>query len=73
VEDKKNKNRELADLGRATSVGIGLIVSVAIGYFAGTAIDKHFHTAPIFTIVFIFFGIGAGILNVFRTLGKNGA
>jgi F0F1-type ATP synthase assembly protein I len=46
---------------------------VAIGYFAGTAIDKHFHTAPIFTIIFIFFGIGAGILNVFRTLGKNGA
>jgi ATP synthase protein I len=73
MENRNNKTREAADLARLTSVGIGLIITVMIGYFTGAAIDKHFHTAPIFTMVFILFGIGAGLLNVFRTLGKNGS
>jgi|WetSurMetagenome_2_1015567.scaffolds.fasta_scaffold00055_32 ATP synthase protein I len=73
MEDGRNKKREAADLARLSSVGIGLVVSVAIGYFAGAAIDRYFHTAPAFTLVFIFLGIGAGLLNVFRTLGKYGS
>jgi F0F1-type ATP synthase assembly protein I len=73
MEEKKNKKREYADMARLSSVGIALVVSVAIGYFAGAAIDRYFHTAPAFTIIFIFFGIGAGLLNVFRTLRKYGS
>jgi ATP synthase protein I len=73
MEEKKNRNREFADLARLSSVGIGLVVSVGIGYFIGETIDKHFHTAPVFTMVFILFGIGAGMLNVFRTLRKYGS
>jgi ATP synthase protein I len=73
MEDKQNRNRQYADMARLSSVGIGLVVSVAIGYFAGAAIDRQFHTAPAFSIVFIFLGIGAGLLNVFRTLRKYGS
>jgi F0F1-type ATP synthase assembly protein I len=73
MEDKQNRNRQYADMARLSSVGIFLVVSVAIGYFAGAAIDRHFHTAPAFSIVFIFLGIGAGLLNVFRTLRKYGS
>ena len=73
MEDKENKRREIADLARLTSVGFALVVSVAIGYFIGAAIDRHFHTAPAFTIIFIFLGIGAGFLNVFNTLRKYGS
>lgn len=52
----------------ATSGVIGLhmasgpIVGVAIGY----GIDAWFATAPYFTIGFLFVGIGAGFLNVWR-------
>jgi ATP synthase protein I len=59
------------DLSRLTSVGIGLIISVLIGWYIGNVIDKHFHTAPVFMLVFLILGIGAGMINVFRTLGKN--
>jgi ATP synthase protein I len=71
MDDKKNQKREFADIARLTSVGIGLIISVMIGYWLGSLIDKHIHTAPVFTMVFLILGIGAGMLNVFRTLGKN--
>jgi ATP synthase protein I len=73
MEEKKSKKREYADIARISSVGIALVVSVAIGYFIGAAIDRYFHTAPVFTIIFIFLGIGAGFLNVFRTLRKYGS
>ena len=71
MEEKKNKKREFVDIARLTSVGIGLIISAMIGYFIGAFIDKHAHTAPIFTLIFVVIGIAAGITNVFRTLGKN--
>jgi ATP synthase protein I len=71
MNDKKNKKREFMDVSRLTSVGIGLIISVLIGWYIGNVIDKHFHTAPVFMLVFLILGIGAGMINVFRTLGKN--
>ena len=73
MDEKSNRTRQTADLARLSSVGIALVASVFIGYLAGAAIDRHFHTAPAFTIVFIFLGIGAGFLNVFRTLRKYGS
>ena len=71
MEEKKNKKREFVDAARLTSVGIGLIISTMIGYFIGDFIDKHAHTMPIFTLIFVLLGMAAGITNVFRTLGKN--
>jgi len=70
-KEKKNKKREFVDAANLASVGIGLIVSSMIGYYIGTLIDKHAHTAPIFTMIFLLIGIASGMVNVFRTLGKN--
>jgi predicted F0F1-ATPase subunit len=71
MEEKKNKKREFVDATRLASVGIGLIISTMIGYSIGVFIDKHAHTAPVFTLIFLIIGMAAGITNVFRTLGKN--
>jgi ATP synthase protein I len=71
MNEQENKKRDFVDIARLTSVGIGLVVSTMIGYFIGIIIDKHVHTAPIFTLIFLLFGIAAGMINVFRTLGKN--
>jgi F0F1-type ATP synthase assembly protein I len=70
-ENKKSKKREFVEASNLASVGIGLIVSSMIGYYIGTLIDKHAHTMPVFTMIFLLIGITAGIVNVFRTLGKN--
>jgi ATP synthase protein I len=72
MEEKKNKNRQFMEIAQMTSVGFGLVISMVIGWFIGNLIDKHFHTAPVFMLIFLLFGIAAGIINVFRTLGKNG-
>jgi ATP synthase protein I len=71
MNEQKNKKREFVDIARLTSVGIGLVVSTMIGYYIGVVIDKHAHTGMIFTLIFLLLGIAAGIINVFRTLGKN--
>jgi ATP synthase protein I len=71
MNEKKSRQKEATEIARFTSVGIGLVVSMLIGYYAGITIDKHTHTAPLFTLIFLLLGIGAGMLNVFRTLGKN--
>jgi predicted F0F1-ATPase subunit len=71
MNEDKNKNRELLKITRLTSVGIGLIISIMIGYCIGYWLDKHLHTTQIFTIIFIVLGMGAGFLNIFRTLNKD--
>jgi ATP synthase protein I len=71
MSEDNNKHREFLKITRLTSVGVGLIISIMIGYFIGYWLDKHLHTSQIFTIIFVVLGMGAGFLNLFRTLNKN--
>ena len=71
VNEKKDPKKKFVDIARLTSVGIGLVLCAFIGYWIGNYIDHKFHTAPIFMVIFLIIGMGAGILNVFRTLSKN--
>jgi F0F1-type ATP synthase assembly protein I len=56
---------------RLSSVGIEIILCTALGYFIGNLADKHLHTSPVLTLIFVLLGIGAGILNVIRTIDRN--
>jgi F0F1-type ATP synthase assembly protein I len=47
-------------------VGIQFPVAIAIGYFFGHWLDGVLKTDPWLTIVFTFFGITAGFVNLFR-------
>jgi ATP synthase protein I len=47
-------------------VGIQFPVAIALGYFWGRWMDKHFGTEPWLTLVFSLFGIAAGFVNLFR-------
>jgi ATP synthase protein I len=71
MEEKKNKKKEFVELAKVSSVGFGVVIAVFIGYFIGSFIDKHVHSTPVFTIIFIIIGAGAGFTNVFRSVGKN--
>lgn len=53
-------------LGTAFRVATELVVSVGFGVFIGWGLDKWLGTSPWFLLVFIFLGMAAGILNVYR-------
>lgn len=43
-----------------------MVVSLAVGYFAGAYIDKRLHTRPWFTIILFLAGVGASIKAMVR-------
>lgn len=72
MDQKKNQNklRLLAELGPLSAIGIYFGVSIALGLFAGFYLDKKLGTTPVFFLVFMFFGIVAGFINLFRLTKK---
>jgi ATP synthase protein I len=57
-------------LGALSAVGIAFVLAVVIGFLIGYGLDSWIGTSPLFTIVFFFFGVAAGILNVVRTAAR---
>jgi len=60
-EDKKELFR---NLGMISSMGISVVVAIAIGVYAGLWLDRTFGTSPWFFYIFLLFGIAAGFRNV---------
>jgi ATP synthase protein I len=59
--------KRLRALGALSAVGIAFVLAVVIGFLAGYGLDSWLGTSPLFTLVFFFFGVAAGVLNVVRT------
>jgi ATP synthase protein I len=57
-------------LGALSAVGLAFVLAVVIGFAAGYGLDRLTGLSPLFTIVFFFFGLAAGILNVVRTTSR---
>ena len=55
-------------LALATRLGLGLVVAVGVGAVLGYGIDRWFGSEPWATIVGVFLGGIAGLLNVYRTV-----
>ncbi len=51
-------------------VGIQFPVAIALGYFWGRWMDQIFGTKPYQTMLFSFFGIVAGFINLFRITAR---
>ncbi|HPM77924.1 MAG TPA: AtpZ/AtpI family protein, partial [bacterium] len=49
------------------AVGLEMGISVVIGYLVGHYLDKWLDTDPVFTIIWIGFGLGAAGMAVYRT------
>lgn len=69
VAGQVDMNSEKKDLFRAlgmvSSMGISVVVAVAMGVWAGLSLDKWLGTAPWFFYIFLFFGIAAGFRNIY--------
>ncbi|UCH11918.1 MAG: AtpZ/AtpI family protein [Candidatus Omnitrophota bacterium] len=54
--------------GLITQVGLTIIFTLLIALFIGRYLDEKFGLNGIFTIFFIFIGIGAGFFSVYKQI-----
>jgi ATP synthase protein I len=55
-------------LGLGLRIGIELVVAIGVATGLGWAIDRWFGTRPWGIVVLFFFGVAAGMLNVYRAV-----
>lgn len=60
------QNRYKALSNSYATVGIEIVLSVALGFFGGRWLDDKLHTAPVLMVLGFFFGVGAAIKAVLR-------
>jgi len=69
-EDRRNAEAGDSSLSRATTLGfqalIEFVTAIVVGPLIGWQIDSWFSTKPIFFIIFLFLGMAAGLMNVYR-------
>ena len=56
-----------SSIGTAFKLSTELVSAVAVGTIIGFILDKTFGTKPWLILIFFFVGVGAGIINVFRS------
>jgi ATP synthase protein I len=56
----------MRSLGALGAVGFAFVLAVVIGFFIGVGLDRLTGLSPLFTILFFFLGLAAGIVNVVR-------
>lgn len=65
VKDHAEEHYSQAQL--AWRMVIELVAGLAIGFGIGYGLDTLFGTMPIFLVLFIFFGLAAGVLTMMRS------
>ena len=67
--DKPNagKKEAFASFLSYGALGLEMGLCVAIGLVIGLYLDRYFKTAPVLTLVFLVFGLAAGMKALYRT------
>lgn len=55
--------------GMAVRLAIEMVAALGVAVFLGLWIDGELGSAPLFLIVLLIMGMGAGVLNVYRAVG----
>jgi hypothetical protein len=66
----KNAGEALRTAGALSTVGLAFVLALVMGFWFGQVLDRWMGTKPLFAIVFFFFGLAAGILNVYRIVSR---
>ena len=66
----KSSGDMLRAVGALSTVGLSFVLAIVIGTAVGWWIDGRFGTSPWGFIVFFFFGLAAGVLNVYRITSR---
>lgn len=62
--DEENK-KLLKNLSAVSSIGISMVLAIAICFYLGLKLDEWLGTKPWFIIIFLFIGIIAAYRNMF--------
>tara|TARA_B100000989_G_C19450868_1_gene431687 strand:+ start:67 stop:360 length:294 start_codon:yes stop_codon:yes gene_type:complete len=71
IDDDKLENKSLntsSMLGSGLKISVDLIASIFVGVMIGLGVDKLFSTKPIFFLIFLFLGIAAGFMKMYRSI-----
>jgi ATP synthase protein I len=55
-------------IGQLSSIGMSFVFALVLGFGAGYWLDGVLGTKPWLTFVGFFFGLAAGVLNVYRVM-----
>ena len=66
----ESKKSNVSGIAKGMQVGIEFAGGPVFGVVLGIFIDKWLDTSPTFTIILLFLGFGAGILNVYRLINN---
>ncbi|MCP4217344.1 MAG: AtpZ/AtpI family protein [bacterium] len=64
--NSKGKLKEIKRSASYSSVGLMFPSSIAVGLAVGYFLDKWLNTAPYLLFIFLFYGIAAGFVNLFK-------
>ena len=65
-----NKREALTTFFTYGTLGLEMGISVAIGIGIGYYLDRYFKTSPILTLVFLMFGVAAGMKRLYQVWKK---
>lgn len=66
-----NNNRQIfQSLAMVSSMGISVVLAIAIGVWFGLTLDRWFGTKPWFFYIFMFIGIAAAYKNIYVIAGR---
>jgi ATP synthase protein I len=68
---KRETVRTFKDLAYYSSLGLQVALSIFIGLFFGLWLDRIWDKTPVFTMVFLGFGIAAGFKNIWLAVKKS--
>jgi ATP synthase protein I len=63
--------RAASDYSKGYRLASEFVAGVLVGGLVGYGLDRLFGTLPLFLIVFLLFGFGAGILNMSRAANRS--
>ena len=58
-------------LGLIFQLGLAFFISVAIGLAAGIFFDKKLNSSPLFTVIFLIFGVIGGFMSAYRLIKED--
>lgn len=72
MSDQKDKDpgfaNTLRDVGPYLGLGLQLAITIVVMVLIGDWIDSKFGFRYVFTLIFAFLGIGAGLYNLIKTV-----
>jgi ATP synthase protein I len=63
-----NSRLKTTSYTRFLDLGLQLAVGFGLGFWFGWWVDGKLHTTPLFSILGLFLGAAAGLLNIYRSV-----